>query len=438
MKLLCLTNLYPPHIIDPSDVRVQTVCDAFKQRGDKVRVITSNRGMGKEYDDGNIARTLRLNGVYDRPLITEIDELQEIEKHNNDALGQLIHDFEPDLIHIWSLHGLGKSLLLQVSESDIPFAVDVSDPWLRHEFPRDPWLVYWNSGNVSFAKKMLRMGLSIAGTGRKIPTTVYRGKKEIKNLFDADGKTTNTRAFILPRVYFCTEPLKSTAAEQGFNVDHAEVIPSAVSSKIFTGQVLPAAETASKFLFVNELNEASRVMEVLDAMHALKAAGHKASLTVYGQGDSDFTAKIRNRILADELPVEIRKVLNPANDLPKIYREHHAFIFATENAEPWMPAPLQAMAAGLPVIINRAFERQRFYVHRRNCLFFDSGDVGLLAGRMLELMQDGNARHELASTGQAEVIEAFDEATMFDKIHDFLDHTIDYWPDHKAAIEGVA
>jgi glycosyltransferase involved in cell wall biosynthesis len=438
MKILALTNLYPPHIIDPSDVRVQTVCDAFRQRGHKVRVITSNRGMGREYDDGSVARTLRLNGVYDRPLVTEIDELQPIEHHNNDALGQLIHDFEPDLIHIWSLHGLGKSLLLQVAESGIPFAVDVADPWLRHEFPRDPWLVYWNSGSVSFAKKMLRMGHTIAGTGKKIPTAAFRGRKEIKNLFDADGKATNTGAFILPRVYFCTEPLKVTAAAEGFNVDHAEIIPSAISAAHFSGAPLPADQAAGKFLFVSELNESSRIMEVLDALNALLNAGHKATLTIYGQGDTDFVAKVRNRILAEKLPVELRKVLNPTNELPKIHREHHAFIYATANAEPWSPAPLQAMASGLPVIINRAFEMQRFYVHRRNCLVYDSDDIGLLAGRMLELMQDGEARHELAATGQAEVLKAFDENTMIENITNFLQHTVDYWDDHKSAIEGVA
>jgi glycogen(starch) synthase len=438
MKILVLTNLYPPHIVDPADVRVQNVCEAFKKRGDRVRVITSNRGMGKEYDDGSVSRTLRLNGVYDRPLVTEIDELQEIEHHNNDALGQLIHDFEPDVIHIWSLHGIGKSLLLQVSESGIPFAVDVADPWLRHEFTRDPWLVYWNSGSASLARKMMRMGHSIAGTGRKVPTTAYRGKKEIKQLFDAEGDAPNTGAFILPRIYFCTEPLKLTAAEQHFNVDHAEIIPSAISASKFSGKPLPADQQASKFLFVNELNESSRVMEVIDAIHALREAGHTASLTIYGLGETDYVARIRNRILAEKLPVELRKVLNPANELPKIHQEHHAFIHASANAEPWVPAPLQAMASGLPLIINRAFEMQRFYAHRRNCLVYDSGDIGLLAGRMLELMQDGAARQELAATGQAEVARAFDEETMFNNIHDFLQHTVDYWVDHRSAIEGVS
>jgi hypothetical protein len=57
---------------------------------------------------------------------------------------------------------------------------------------------------------------------------------------------------------------------------------------------------------------------------------------------------------------------------------------------------------------------------------------------MLELMQDGEARHELAATGQAEVLKAFDENTMIENITNFLQHTVDYWDDHKSAIEGVA
>jgi glycogen synthase len=437
MKILVLTNLYPPHIADPSDVRVETVCEAMKSRGHTVRVLTSTGGSAKAYDDGRIARLLRLNGMYGDPGGTEIADLEAIEQQNNNALGKLLDDFAPDVVHVFSLHGLGKSLLLHIMEADVPFALDIADPWLRAEFVTDPWLVYWNSDQVSFAKKMMRMGSAITGGNKKIPTAAMRGKKPIKDLFHPTGPAKNMRAFIIPRLYFCTDPLKHTAADEQFTVDHAEIIPSAISADKFSGEPLPAAEIAVKFLIVSSLNETSRVTEVVDALSALLAAGHQAKLTVYGQGDSDFSANLRNRVLASKLPVELRKVVNPAVELPKIYREHHAFIHPSANAEPWVPAPLQAMACGLPVIINRAFELQEFYKHRENCLFADSDDIGLLAGRMLELIQDGESRYALGANGQSEVLRAFDEAAMLDRIETFLTQTVTYWEDHKAAVEGL-
>lgn len=437
MKILVVTNLYPPHIVDPSDVRVETVCEAMKAHGHTVRVLTSTGGAAKEYDDGRIARLLKLNGMYAAQCTTEVDELEQIEQGNNNALHKLLTEFKPDVVHVFSLHGLGKSLLLQLIEADTPFALDINDPWLRAEVVTDPWLVYWNSDKVSFAKKMMRMGSSITGGSRQIPTALMRGKKPVKDFFHPDGKGQNVGSMVIPRLYFGTSPLKYAASHEGFTVDHAEIIPSAISADKFNGAPLPASETARKFLVVTHLTPDSRIQEVIDALAALLEAGHQAGLTIYGQGDSDFVAKLRNQILSSKIPVELRKVVNPALELPKIYREHHAFIYPSANAEPFVPAPLQAMACGLPVIINRAFELQEFYRHRENCLFFDSEDIGLLAGRMLELIQDGESRYALAANGQSEVLRAFDEAVMLENIETFLNHTSTYWEDHKSAVEGL-
>lgn len=436
MKILILTNFYPPHIVDPSDQRAETICEALKGRGHQVRVLTSTGGSAKEYDDGRVARMLRLNGAHTGKVVSEVDELEEIEQQNNNALGKVLDEFGPDVVHVFSLQGIGKSVLLQLQDADVPYALDVADPWLRTEFTTDPWLVYWNSDQVSFAKKMMRMGASITGSNKKVPTAAMKDGKPIKDLFDAGGNVKNTKEFIIPRLYFCTEPLKITARDQLFTVEHAEVIPSAISPDKFNGDPLAATETASKFLVVTELNESSRILEITEALGALLAAGHRASLTIYGQGNSDFMSMLRNRVLTAKLPVEIRKVVNPVTELPKIYREHHAFIYASANAEPWVPAPLQAMACGLPVIINRAFELQEFYRHRENCLFYDSEDIGLLAGRMLELIQDGESRHELAANGQSQVLRAFDEADMFERVDRFLQDTANGWEEHKAAVNA--
>jgi len=435
MKILALTNLYPPHIVDPSDVRVENLCEALKARGHTLRVLTSTGGSAKEYDDGRVARLLKLNGLYPGGGTNDIDELEAIEQANNNALHKLLEEFKPDVVHVFSLHGLGKSLLLHLIEADVPFALDINDPWLRSEVINDPWLVYWNSDQVSFARKMMRMGSSITGGNRQIPTALLRGGKPVKDFFHPDGKGKNTGALAIPRLYFGTAPLKLTAAHEGFAVEHAEVIPSAISPEVFHGEPLPAGDTASRFLVVSQLTPDSRVEEVIDALEALLQAGHEARLTIYGQGHSDYLARLRNRVLSSKLPAELRKVVNPAKELPAIYREHHAFIYPSANAEPFVPAPLQAMACGLPVVINRAFELQEFFRHRENCLFFDSEDIGLLAGRMLELIQDGESRHALAVTGQSQALRAFDEGEMLDRIDQFLQHTVSHWADHKAAVE---
>ena len=199
MRILILSNLHPPHVVDPSNLRVEAVGKALQDRGHQTRVITSALGMGKEYDDRKVYRTFKLNGVYDVPLTTDIDELEEIEQHNNNALAKIIEDFKPELIYIWSLHGLGKSLMLYAAESGIPYTFDIADPWIRKELVSDPWLVHWNSSDVSIGAKLFRFGASLAGSGKKAPKTVTRGKKPVEGLFDEDGN-----AYKQPGIPFST------------------------------------------------------------------------------------------------------------------------------------------------------------------------------------------------------------------------------------------
>ena len=434
MRILILSNLHPPHVVDPSNLRVEAVGKALQDRGHQTRVITSALGMGKEYDDRKVYRTFKLNGVYDVPLTTDIDELEEIEQHNNNALAKIIEDFKPELIYIWSLHGLGKSLMLYAAESGIPYTFDIADPWIRKELVSDPWLVHWNSSDVSIGAKLFRFGASLAGSGKKAPKTVMRGKKPVEGLFDEDGNGTNNQAFPFPRLYFCTPTLQRLAMEQDFAVGHAETISPAVSAERFNAEPKAADQTASRFLMVGELTPNCGADDLLDEFHMLCGQDVKASLSIYGQGDSDYVARLRNRIISKEIKAEIKKFNNPNTELPKIYREHDVFVYPSDNAEGWVPGPLQAMASGLPVIINRAFELQDFYVHRQNCLFFDRGDPGLLGGRMLEMIQDGESRHALACNGQSDVLRTYDEATMLDQLETFLEQTVAYWPDHLKAV----
>lgn len=436
MKILILNNLYPPHVVDPSDLRVEAVAKALQERGHQIRVITSSLGMGKEYDDRKVFRTLKLNGVYDTPLVTEIDELEEIEQHNNGAFAKIIEEYKPDLIHIWSLHGLGKSLMIYAAESGIPYAFDVSDAWIRRELTNDPWLVHWNSADVSIGAKLFRFGAALAGSGKKAPKAIMNGKTPVEGLFSTDGEGQNNAKFPFPRLYFCTPALQRLAMERSFNVGHAENISPAIASERFSGEVKPADHTASRFLMVGALTPDCGADELLSEFHMLCQQGVRATLSIYGHGDSNYVARLRNRIISDEIKAEIKKFNNPLSELPKIYREHDVFIYPSDNAEGWVPGPLQAMASGLPVIINRAFELQDFYVHRQNCLFFDRGDEGLLGGRMLELIQDSAGRHELACNGQSAVLRTYDEATMLDSLEAFLQQTVAYWPDHLKAIES--
>ena len=168
MKVLLVTNLYPPHLADTDDFRCQDVANALRECGHTVCVLTSTCGLSFEQRDVLVERRLRLNGVFQAATVSRLGDLRALEEHNNTALREAIASFTPDVVHVWSLRGLSKSLLLTLCRANIPTAFDVADTWMADELPSDPWLSWWHRERVSALHKVQRTSLEISGQRAKI------------------------------------------------------------------------------------------------------------------------------------------------------------------------------------------------------------------------------------------------------------------------------
>ena len=93
-------------------------------------MLTSTHGLRGEQRDGEIHRCLLLNGAYDAPKVTAIQQLRAQEIHNNRTLLETIAAFEPEIVHVFSLHGLSKSLIFTLRNARVPVAYAVFDHWL--------------------------------------------------------------------------------------------------------------------------------------------------------------------------------------------------------------------------------------------------------------------------------------------------------------------
>lgn len=445
MNILILNNLFPPHVVSPQDLRVEVVANALKARGHQIRVVTSKHGVGREFSEQSVDRRLRLNGVYDHPAVTEFGELKQLEIHNNAVLLKAIEEFEPDIIYVWSLSGLGKSVMLQVAQSGIPYAFDVADRWITNDLANDPWLVWWNRQGVGVGHKLKRFLASItgqrAGLRKKAPTTVYKGKRIVRGLFETDETrkaTLNAKyAVCFPRLYFCSASLHDATVRSGFNVDHGDVIPQGIPADLFTGEISSEDTAPSKFVMVTQINDGCGADTVMEALALVREQGADCTLDIFGAGDSDCMARLRNIVLTRRLPVEFKPLSNPARQLPEIYRNHDAFVYASIYDEGWVSAPLEAMACGTPTIVSDILSHQGFFTANHNCQIFSSGDAEQLAEQMLYYHQNAEWRAGIAANAQAEVGAQFDVKRMVDSISTFLEQSVDYWADYEEATRAV-
>src|SRR5436190_7366090 len=121
MKILALTNLYPPHYLGGYELICHMVVNELRARGHQVQILTSNhQNPGQEFigKDRGIERTLRIHGFYGHPWLS-LPELRSLERHNNEALRAAIHEHEPDLVYVWNMGGLSKSMVFTLQQLGI-------------------------------------------------------------------------------------------------------------------------------------------------------------------------------------------------------------------------------------------------------------------------------------------------------------------------------
>jgi len=428
MKILVLTNLYPPHHAGTFDTHCETVAESLRLRGHSIFILTSTYGLRSEQRDEQIHRCLQLNSVYGQPAVTSYLELKALEVRNNEVLQEAVELFAPDVVHVFSLFGVSKSLLFALHNSRLPVVYDVFDHWLSANVREDPWLRFWNSPALPLLRHSTRKALEISGERGRLdataPSRLAKGYDRIPALF-AEGKARGAvepgsiAGFRFDRIYFCSQALKDLTEQVGFPVRHAEVIYPGITAA-YIGDLKPPAAPMTKFLLVSRLNEESGALTALKALDIARKAGLKITLSVYGRGESGYMAKLRSFVVSHQLPVEFLNVSNLDSDLPAVYKQHDVLLHTPEWAEPFPFTPLEAMGCGLPIIGATSGAANELLRHGENALTYPAGDAAQLAARMQELLISPALRCQMAEAAQSEVLAKFNNATVMDQVENFL------------------
>jgi glycosyltransferase involved in cell wall biosynthesis len=234
-------------------------------------------------------------------------------------------------------------------------------------------------------------------------------------------------AFRFDRLYFCSLALKQATEQVGFRVSHAEVIYPGIATQQFVGEMKPADAPTTRFLIVGRLDVKSGVLTAVKALEAARAQNVKASLSIYGRGDSDYIAEIRSYIAMHQLPVEFLPVSNINRELPAVYRRHDALLHTCEWNEPFAVTPLEAMASGLPVIGTETGGVGELLRHHDNAFTYPPGDVEALAALLAEVQSQPQLRCQLVETAQQEVLSKYNETAVADRIENYLQTSLEVW-----------
>lgn len=405
MRILVLTNLYPPHYVGGYELRCAAITEALRQRGHEVRVLTSNHGLQgtQENTDPHVERSLRIHGYYGHPWLG-LSALKQLELHNNNTLQQALGSFLPDVVHVWCMGGLSKSLCLTLQRSGFPTVYDVSDHWILRSLTGDVWLDWWNRSKGSFASRIQRMLWTLCG---------------VRQRCDAIAPTNPVRDIRFHRLYFTSARLRELTAQQGYDVMHGGVIHCPVDTQLFQGA--PVTRPLRNWLWVGRLAEDKGILTALRALLLIQnsVAGE---LHVYGKGDDAYVTMLKNFAAGNSLPVTWHSAT--PSEMPGVYRAHDALLFTSEWEEPFALTPLEAMACGLPVIGTMTGGSRELFRHGQNALTYEAGAATQLAECMLQLQSDDHLRTMIAREGHREVHERFAMEPVVTQVENYLRESI--------------
>lgn len=412
MRILVLTNLYPPHYVGGYELRCRDITEALQARGHEVRVLTSNHQVANAKSEPKrdyiVQRQLKLNGFFGHPWLG-IQDLQSLELHNNSTLLNTVAAFNPDMVHVWNLGGLSKSLALTLQRLGIPTVFDVSDHWIARSLAADVWLDWWNRPTGSLPSRVLRGVWQVTGT---------------RNRWDEEAPTNPIQHLRFPRIYFCSQRLREITAQAGYPVQHGAVIHCPVDVQRFHGEPKPTSSPLNKLLYVGRLSEDKGVLTALKALHTIRGRfqGH---LSIYGSGDPAYESMLKDYASTYELPVTFCQAT--PDQMPEVYRKHDALLFTSEWEEPFALTPLEAMASGLPVIGTTTGGSAELLRHGENALTYTAGCARELAAEILTLNEDAALRARLAVTGHSEVRQRFPLQAIVNQVETYLMESLQSW-----------
>jgi glycogen synthase len=412
MKILALTNLYPPHYLGGYELIAWAVLNALRERGHEIHILTSNHevsGKSTPPPEQEIDRVLRIHGFYGHSW-HGIWKLRELEKHNNQILVSTIARFKPDIVYVWNMGGLSKSMVFTLQRLGLPTLFYLSDHWIARGFHSDVWLQWWN--NPSRKHRLVRGFLGAIG---------------LRSHWDRIAPTNPLEHLKFQRLYFCSKALRKLTASAGFEVMHGGVIYCPVDTAKFTGTPKSDGDPFKRLLLAGRLASDKGTLTALKAMQILRERNQVSGLElrVYGQGDANYTATLHRFVAEHKLPVTFHAA--DMGSMPEVYRSHDALLFTSEWAEPFALTPLEAMASGLPVIGTTTGGSREIFRHEHNALTYVAGNAEELADRIAMLATNPDLRARIAATGQQEVRANYAEPLIVDQIENYLKETLVTW-----------
>jgi glycogen synthase len=372
MRILQVSNLYPPYWIGGYEQIASWVATGLSDRGHSVEVLT---GRGAAFADrpeihGDLDLDLAAltamsvgDGIRFPAGIADSLGRHVFSRANLAASLRVIDQFGPDLVSFWNPAFISFAPLVAARRRGIPAVVHLSD--VAANVFRNPH-----------------------------PPAVPRALRGLaRAMVDALIAWSRPARFVVPSAF-----IKQRVVGEGIPADRTLVLHWPVEPSVAGAGMAGRTEGAPRLLFVGALIPEKGPAVLIDALRRACSRRADLSLTLVGEGPREYVSSLRRA--AEGLPVVFAGRLDRAG-VVDAYRSHQVLVFPSVWDEPFAVVPLEAMAVGLTVIATATGGTPEAVVDGDTGLLVPPADTSALADAILRIAGDRGLAQALAARGRA-------------------------------------
>jgi len=406
MRILVLTNFYPPHDIGGYEQLCQEATESLIQRGHTCHVLAGNwcrPGITVE-DETYVSRLLPLDAPLNhyRPFSFFTKRRKE-ERQGLFAVRETIQIFRPEVIFIWGMWNFNRAFAAACEQSGVPTVYSIDDYW-----PANPNIHfdYWASPGSKLKRLLGRFAL-------------YQLKQEGKPVQLRFEHTLCVSLFI-----------RNTLVASGKLPSSARVVYVGIDTKPFSASVQSnktSEDNKVHLLYFGGLSHHKGVHTAIEAIHALNERGYadKVDLTILGGGNSDYISFLKSLVIQYNIGSQVEFIERvPKNKVVNWLKKYDVFLFTSIWQEPFGRTIVEAMMAGLIVIGSNVGGSREIFTKYSPDIVFEPEDFQALADRIVSVIEDPNLRVRLRQKGRQLVLEHFTLERMVNEIEAYLLETV--------------
>lgn len=396
MRIVVLSDLYPPYYEGGHEIMCKVVAEGLLQRGHDVFVLTSNYGLDRKETYNNVYRLLYSldfgSGKWFRKRWNQL-RVGLYGRLNYLITKKIVRELRPRVVYCGQIDLISAYPLMAIKELDIPVAYHLAAYGLAN-------LVKGCILEKNVLKLLYR---------RVISGLTRLDKIDVRYLM------------------VVSEAVKKKYVEAGFRESNISVIPPLGMARdqlrMVEARVLESRKKERKLLYVGRVVRNKGVHVAVNSVgYLINQLGiTNVSLDIIGDGNPEFIAYLNKLVKNLKLGgvVKFRGKMS-REDVIKEYSKYDILVVPSIWEEPFGIIILEAMSQGIPVVATNVGGIPEIISDKEDGILVAPNDPIAMAEKIKELLEDPGLVRKVSINGIRLIREKYTDEKIMNQVENYL------------------